>query len=175
MRNMAAKNPEKTDVIFSLELVLEEQRRDYDVLAKLHERTETKTYTLLAASFALLTYLYSSVADKQNSFADRLFIPEQLYGVVIYFGALFVFLISIAILLYAIKVPYKVATAFDNEQDDEILADYEKYLRYMKKRYLRASSINIKAYQRKHSLYNLAFLPLVLSAILLLSIKTFGG
>lgn len=154
---------------------VEEQRRDYDVLARLFERTETKTYTLLAAAFALLTYLYSSVAEKQASFADRLFIPDELYGVVIYFGALLVFLGSIAILLYAIKVPYKVATAFDNEQEDEKLEDYETYLQYMKKRYLRASGINLKAYQRKHSLYNLAFLPLVLSGILLLSIKTFGG
>lgn len=163
---------DKRDIIRSLELALDEQRRDFDYLDRLYERAKIKNITFLAAAFALLAYVYTG--NNPLSLRTRLFIPEQVYGIVLYIIGLSLFLTAIIMLLSALR-PQLISTAYDNNQESILLQDYEQYLQYMSRRYLLASKINGQAYARLQNLLNLSFMPLVGGGILLLLLKTFGG
>jgi hypothetical protein len=163
----------KQDTVRILELKLAEQRNDYDFLEKAYESTKVKNITFLAAGLALLGYLYTTTND--GNLKNKLFIPDQPYGVIIYAISAFLFLSALAALLYALR-PRKWSTAYDDEQE-EILAqqDYEFYLRYMSRRYARISKTNGASYKAKQVLLDMSLLPLVIGGILLLVLKTFGG
>ncbi|MDB5185996.1 MAG: hypothetical protein JWL85_519 [Candidatus Saccharibacteria bacterium] len=165
---------EREERIRSLELALEEQRRDHEVFARLYEEAKTKNFTFLAAALALLGFLYGVTPDTAHTLAEKLFIPKEPYGVIIYFLSLAAFLGSIGALLFALK-PLPWSTSYDNDQEEDLIKDYEGYLQYMKKCYLRASHINIKSYSKKQIMLNMSFIPLLVGGILLLLLKTFGG
>lgn len=160
--------------IKSLELQLEEQRRDHDCIERLYESAKVRNITYLAAGLALLGYLYASTPESAVTLKDKLFIPDESYGVIIYALSLAIYLFALAVLLFALR-PMSWSTAHDDEQEDCVTKDYVHYLKYMRRRYLRASKINTSSYGKKQAFLNLAFPPLVLGAILLLLLKTFGG
>ncbi|HEY1644781.1 MAG TPA: hypothetical protein VGF75_00145 [Candidatus Saccharimonadales bacterium] len=164
----------KAERIKSLELAIEEQRRDYDVVKHLYSRAQTKIISFLTAGFVLLGFLYSNVSSN-TSLSAKLFIPKEPYGVIIYFISLAAYLSSLMMLLLALK-PRSWSTAFDDEQEDIIMQQgYEEYLIYMKKRYLRCSRINTKSYNAKSGLLDMSLLPMLVGGIMLLILKTFGG
>lgn len=161
--------------IRSLQLGIEEQRRDHDSLERMYEQVKTKNVTFLAGALGLLGYLYGSVGNGGSSLRQKLFVPEAPYGVVIYWLAFSLFISAIVMLLYSAFKSRPWSTAYDDEQEDCIAEDYESYLKYMKKRYLRASKINGSSYSKKHTLLDISFLPLLSGAIILLLLKSFGG
>jgi hypothetical protein len=171
---MANQDNTRNERMRSLELGLEEQRRDHEVFSTLYAQAKTKNITFLAAALALLGFLYGTTPENANTLAEKLFIPQEPYGVIIYFLSLTAFLLSIGVLLFALR-PQPWGTAYDNNQEDCIADDYERYLEYMKKCYLDASAMNIASYRRKQNLLNIAFMPLLTGGILLLLLKTFGG
>lgn len=165
---------ENNDRIKTLELRLDEQRRDHDCIERLYESAKIRVITYLAAGLALLGYLYASVPTSATTLKDKLFFPNEPYGAIIYALALAIYMFGLVTLLVALR-PMNWSTAYDNEQEDILMQDYETYLNYMSKRYLRASRINGKSYSNKQHMLNLAFPSIVLGAILLLLLKTFGG
>lgn len=172
----AQKNPkteaDKKERIKCLELAIEEQRRDYDVLHSLHEGVKVKNITFLAAALALLGYLYTG---NKGNLKEKLFIPSQAYGVVFYVAGALLLLGAVAGLITALVRIHPWQTAYDNEQEDDIMNNYEKYLRYMKKRYLKVSRNNGSSYENRRKLLNNSFWALLVGGTILLLIKTFGG
>jgi hypothetical protein len=79
----------KPDRIRALELAIEEQRRDYDCLNGLYDHAKVKNFTFLAAALALLGYLYTGSSNGTESLEDKLFIPDEPYGVILYAFGLF--------------------------------------------------------------------------------------
>lgn len=161
------------DRIKILELEIEEQRRDYDVLKEAYESAKVKNITFLAAGLALLTYLYASTSG--SNLREKLFIPKEAYGVIIYGASAAMFLFALAMLLYALKTR-RWSTAYDNNQEEMVSAHgYEYYLQYMKRRYLSVYSNNSATYKAKQTLLDMSFIPLVSGGIILVVLKTFGG
>lgn len=164
----------KDDKILALELALEEQRKDYDILHGLHEAVKIRVITFLAAALGLLAYLYTT-DGKGTSLKDRLFVPDEPYGVIFYAFGLLLLLSSVATLMVALIKTREWHTAYDNSQEEGLLEDYEKYLQYMRNRYLKISRINGSGYEKRRYLLSISFLPLVIGATILLLLKTFGG
>lgn len=162
----------KDERIAVLKVEIEEQRRDFDFLERLAERAGLKNITYLTASLVLLGYLYTG--NEQTNLRTKLFIPNEPYGVIIYALAFLLFISAIAMLLMALK-PRTWFTAYDNDQEDILTEDEERYLKYMKKRYVVCSKNNAASYGKKQALLEMSFPPLVLGGILLLLLKTFGG
>ena len=162
----------KENRIKSLELAVVEQRRDWDALNQAYESAKRKNISFLAAAFALLGYLYGSNIQPHKSIRERLFIPHEAYGIIIYGLAAALYLFAIAALMMALRSNGWL-TAYENEQEDELLEDYEKYLKYMQKRCLKCSDNNLSSYNAKYSWLEMSFLPLLLGGILLLVLKIF--
>lgn len=162
----------REDMIRSLELAVEEQRRDWDALNQAYEAAKRKNITFLAAAFALLGYLYGSNIQPHESIRERLFMPHEAYGIIVYALAAGLFLFGIATLMLALRSK-GWSTAYEDDQEDDLLTSYEKYLRYMNKRYLKCSNNNRNSYNAKYILLEMSFLPLVMGGILLLILKIF--
>jgi hypothetical protein len=162
----------KAERIRILELGLEEQRRDYDVLNAAYETARVKNITFLAAALALLAFLYAN--NKGSTLREKLFIPHESYGVIIYALSFGTFVFSVAVLLMALK-PQRWSTAFENNQEDSVAQDHEEYLVYMKRRYIACSNVNSGSYAKKQGLLDLSLIPLIAGGIILLVLKTFGG
>lgn len=172
MRN----NDDHIQKIKCLELTIEEQRRDHDFLDRAYGRVNTKIITFLAATLGLLGYLYVSDSSAK-SLKDKMFIPDEAYGVVIYAVAFGLFLTGIAALLYALR-PGKWSTAYEVDYvDPNNNCNYEHHLQYMKNRYDKCAQTNGASYVKKQKLLDFSFIPLLLGGILLLILKTFtfGG
>lgn len=150
-----------------LRITIEEQRREYDLLNEAKHQVATKTLTLAGAGLALLTFLYSS---------GDLFVPNELYGKVFYIVGAFLTIGAVCVLLYATKpsgrweLPPETSRLENLDDKDE-----RKYLEYVKDRYLTCYNLNAKHYQTKQRLMNTSFYPLVFGAIILVTIKIFGG
>lgn len=151
-----------------LKTAIEEQRRVYDELVDSKKHLDIKTLTLTGAGLALLTYLYAS---------GSLFIPEQLYGQILYVvGALLLFG-AVGTLLYAVKPSGQ--WEFPTETDEKLVnlseTDEQAFLIYVKNRYIYCYKHNIKYYSKKQRLMNLSFFPLVFGGIILVGIKVLEG
>lgn len=164
----------KEDHLKALELELEEQRRDQDFVTAAYREYGIKNITFLAAALGLLGYLYGGVTADGVSLKQKLFIPDEPYGIIIYALSLGLFLCSIAALLTALK-SRTWSTAYDDETQDGVTGDYETYLKYMIRRYNRSSRINSASYAKKQAAVQNSFIPLLLGGILLLLLKTFRG
>lgn len=154
-----------------LELKIEEQRKDFDVALSFYEQAKVKNITFLASALGLLAYLYANPGEE--SLRDKLFIPSEPYGIIIYGVSFIVFMSSIIMLLIALK-PLNWSTAYVNGQyGDE--GDYLTYLKYINGRYESTSKTNGDSYNKKQTLLDISFIPLLISATILLLLKTFGG
>ncbi len=164
---------EREDRIRSLELALAEQRKDYDQVNAMYESSRVKNYSMFAFMFGLLAYLYTSNGE-DGSIRERLFIPPEAYGIIIYAIAIVLIFYGMKSLIIALKSrPWK--TAYDNEQDGYHMKDYERYLKYMRKRYLKCSETNSNSYAEKQELLDEALWPLIIGSIILIVIKIIGG
>jgi hypothetical protein len=157
----------------SLELAIEEQRKDGDLLRRLHESVKVKNITFLAASLGLAAYLYTS--NLGGNIQQRLFIPKEPYGVIFYGLGLILLLFAVGVLMVALGKVRNWHTAYEDDQDSRLMNDYEEYLSYMNQRYTTISTINGSCYEKQRYLVNLSFFPMVLGATILLLLKTFGG
>lgn len=164
----------KEDRVRVLELELEEQRHDYGATLRFYEQARVKNISFLAAALALLTYLYGTVPDGHASLRQRLFIPIQPYGVIVYFIGLALFITAVVLLVYALR-SRTWHTAYDNDQEECVTESYERYLQYMHKRYLTISRLNGATYAKKQGLLEMSLLPLLVGGIVLLVLKIFGG
>jgi|GEM_PF-3274186 len=165
---------EDNDKIKSLNLALEEQRRDYDVLHSLHEAIKIKNLTFLATAFGLLGYLYAANNGSKN-LKKKLFIPDQAYGDIIYVAGILLLLGAIAGFIVVLTKNRVWKTAFQNDQEDKLMDNYQEYLTYMHKRYKHISKVNGECYEKRRYLLNISFMAMILGGSILVTIKTFGG
>ncbi len=161
------------DKVRALELALQEQRKDYDILHGMHEGLKIRNITFLAAALGLLGYLYTGT--EKGSLKERLFLPDEPYGVIFYASGLLLLLGSIAALMVAMAKNRIWSTAYDDDQEEHLLDSYKGYLIYMIKRYLKISRSNGSCYEHRRYLISISFIPMVLGATILILLKTFGG
>lgn len=145
-------------------IAIDELRRSYDILNKSIDKLQLKTLTFLAATFALLTYLYGG---------SDLFIPAQVYGRVFYFIGLGLVLAAAIIFLLGLKpATYTLTTTIKKLRNISEKSETD-YLEYVKSEYVDSFVHNSKIYEAKHALFNVGFIFLVIGAFILIVIKTF--
>lgn len=148
------------------ELLLEELRIIYSRLDEALSTAKTRILTFLGAGLALLSYLYGS---------GSLFIPEQRYGVVLYFIGLGLVIAGMGFLLRGLR------TSFWSVPLETKLLKMHRYKTHLElleeliDEYTECLTSNIVRYEAKVSSLNSGFFSLLCGAILLLVIKNIGG
>jgi hypothetical protein len=148
-----------------LETAITEQRRVYDWLSTGYDQAKIKVLTFFGGGLGVLTFLYSS---------GDTFIPHELYGKVFYFIGLGLMIFGLSTLVTAVQRRH---WEFPTETRDLKALQYETkrdYLEYIRDRYVACYELNVKAYDDKHKLLDIAFYPLVFGAIILVVLKIFG-
>jgi hypothetical protein len=124
-------------------MVIEEQRRDYDYLLRIYERAGSKENVLLTATFGIIAYLYyNAPAGSKHTIAERLFVPQQDYGKVIYIIAASFFILGLFRLIFNVFGDNPWETAYETKKptyDDKSL----RTLKYVKKRYDKVKTTNL--------------------------------
>jgi hypothetical protein len=161
-----------TDSTDSLKTIVEEQRRDYDYLLRIYERAGAKENVLLTATFGILAYLYYTGPDGETtSIAQRLFVPTEDYGLVIYVIAAAFFVYGLFKLMFNVFGGNVWETAYESTKTDH-RDDSTETLRYFKKRYDKCHTTNLNSYQKRIKDLRFCFYCILLSAIILIVIKT---
>jgi len=156
----------------SVNLIIEEQRRDYDYLQNIYERAGAKENVLLAAGYGVVIYLYSTPASSAgNGIIKRLFIPSQDYGLVIYVIAAAFFLYHLFKLTLNVFGDSKWETAYQTSKSS-YSKDPLAIAKYVKKRYDTAHEVNVTSYLKRKRDLKICFYCILISAIILIVIKT---
>lgn len=151
-----------------LQATIAEQQRVYDELVESKRQVNIKTLTLGGAGLALFTYLYTG---------GDLFIPDEIYGRILYVIGAVLALGAEGVLLFAIKPSGRWELPTESEHKLKNLSETSErdYLEYIKDRYIYCFKHNSKHYSKKQRLMNLSFFPLVFGAIILVAIKVLEG
>lgn len=156
----------------SLKTIVEEQRRDYDYLLRIYERAGAKENVLLTATFGILAYLYYTGPDGEaTGIVQRLFVPQEDYGLVIYMIAAAFFIYGLFRLMFNVFGGNQWETAYESNKANYD-SDSVKTLRYFKKRYDQCHKTNLASYKRRTRDLRFCFYCILLSAIILIVIKT---
>jgi hypothetical protein len=158
----------------SLLLIIEEQKRDYDYLLHIFNRLRATEGLLLTAGFGIVAYLYGSGASGRSSeLLQRLFFPAEQYGQVIYLIAMGFFAYAMYELMSKVFGKNHWMTAYDSSKDSYTYKALDTLI-YIKQRYDECGVHNGKRYfERKDGLSSL-FYRILVSAIILIVIKTLG-
>ncbi len=161
-----------TEKIKSLKLIIEEQRRDYDYLLHIYNRTRATENILLTASFGIIAYLYHPISDSSGmSIAKRLFLPAEDYGKVIYFIAAAFFAYAVLKLTLTVFGDNPWETAYETPKDNYTHRHLDT-LEYVKERHDTCQKTNSKNYLDRKKQLVFLFYCILLSAIILIVIKT---
>ncbi len=161
----------KKDEGKSLELIIQEQRRDYDYLTSIYDRMRATENVLLTASFGIVTYLYyRAPAGSKSSIADRVFFPQEDYGKVIYIIAAGFFVFGIFKLMITVFGYNPWQTAYEREKT--FSHNRLETLEYVKNRYDICLESNGKNYAKRKRELIFLFYCMLISAIILVVIKT---
>lgn len=157
----------------ALHLIIEEQRRDYDYLLKIYDRAGAKENVLLAAGYGIVAYLYSNgpTDGKSAGIIGRLFVPAQDYGLVIYVIAASFFTYGLFKLTLNVFGDSEWETAYETAKKSYSKDSYS-VATYVKKRYDIAHKINLESYIKRKRDLKLCFYCILISAIILIVIKT---
>jgi len=158
--------------IKSLKAIITEQTRDYDYLKSIYDRMRATASILLTAAFGVIAYLYyNAPLGQKTSIGQRLFVPSEDYGKVIYFiaGGFFIYGVFKLMLLVFGDNPWM--TTYENEKKD-YSNDEAANLQYIKKRYDKCLNFNGKKYEERRVELKFLFFCLLISAIVLIVIKT---
>jgi hypothetical protein len=162
-------NPQDED---SLELIIEEQKRDYDYLKSIYDRTRSTENVLLTATFGILAYLYyNAPLGVKSTIAERLFVPAEDYGKVIYFIAAGAFIYGLFKLMLTVFGNNPWMTAYESDAKDHC-DNPLRTLKYIKKRYDECHDFNLGMYEKRKKELVFSFFCILISAIVLIVIKT---
>jgi hypothetical protein len=159
----------KTERRESLAYIVEEQRRDYDYLLHIYNRMRATEGLLLTATFGIVAYLYYS--GKDGSILDRLTIPAEDYGKIIYLiaGSFFFYgLIKLMINVFG-RNPWE--TVYQSNKTDYSYKPMET-LEYIKNRHDECQKCNGDQYNKRKNELGFLFYCILISAIILIVIKT---
>lgn len=151
-----------------MQVIVEEQRRDYDYLLKIYDRAGAKENVLLTATFGIIAYLYYSPPDGNTGIVQRLFVPQEDYGVVIYIIAAGFFIFALFKLMLNVFGDNKWETAYESAKN-EYAGDQ---LQYVKNRYDACHTTNLESYNKRKRDLRFCFYCILVSAIILIVIKT---
>lgn len=159
--------------IESFKLVIEEQRRNYDYLLHIYNRMRATESVLLAATVGIIAYVYIDPNGNgaKTTLTERLLIPDESYGQVIYFIALGFFVFGVARLTLNVFGDNPWDTAYETARINYSNKPL-KNLRYMKKRYDECQKLNAAAYTKRKDQLRFLFFCIFISAIILISIRT---
>lgn len=156
----------------SLKLIIEEQKRDYDYLLHIYNRMRAAESILLTATFGIVAYLYYSGPNGENpGILDRLFVPTEDYGRVIYFIAAGFFIYGLVKLIMNVFGNNPWMTAYESHKDSYPHKALET-LEYIKIRYAECQEFNGEKYRKRKEGLNFLFYCIFISAIILMVIKT---
>jgi len=151
------------DQIKLYKLSIEELRRMHDEIASAYNNVKIKIITFIGGGLALLNYLYSN---------GELFIPKETYGRIFYLLGLTFCITALLILFLATQpVEWRLPTESKNHKNHNI---YLKFLKYVRKEYVEAISINTSHLGKKQKRLNLASSLLIVGTVVLLVIKNFN-
>jgi hypothetical protein len=159
-----------------LRTAVEEQRRFHDELTSSFRSLRTKILSFIGAILALLAFLYASAADagKNVPTADRLFIPDELYGLIFYFVGLACLLYALARLVHGAKPDVQWNVPFEHKDYLELKESDERlYLEKLKNEYVSCGQMNITVHEKKSEAIADSFYPLLIGAILLVVLRYF--
>jgi hypothetical protein len=163
--------PQDGSGVESLKIIIEEQRRDYDYLLHIYNRTRATESILLTATFGVVAYLYySAPVGSKTTIATRLFFPTEDYGKVIYVIAAGFFAYGILKLMLTVFGNNPWETAYDG--NDPQNGTEQSTLEYIKKRYNECHAFNSQTYIKRKDNLEFLFFSIIISAIILIVIKT---
>lgn len=149
-----------------LKVTIEELRRTNDWLSEAYDKVKVKTFTFLGGGLGLLVFLYSPDGD--------IFFPIETYGRIFYVIG-FASLVSSLVMLFFSLLPRMWIFSIDRDEIVEMnFTDDNHYLQYVKSNQLKAYEANSKTYAKNHRVLALSFYPLIIGAIILIVLKTFG-
>lgn len=156
----------------SLKVIIEEQHRDYDYLLHIYNRLRATESVLLTATFGIIAYLYyGAPADGKTNIAQRLFLPPQDYGKVIYFMAAAFFFYGLIRLMLNVFGDNPWETVYESSKNDYTF-DHIGTLEYVKKRYDECHEFNGSQYLKRKKELTFLFFSILISATILIVIKT---
>lgn len=156
----------------SLDIILGQQQQDNDYLLHIYNRMRAGQSILLTASIAVIVYLYSVPAGTgRASIAERLFIPQEDYGKVIYFIAAGFFIYGVIKLMINVFGSHPWITSYDSTKDNYI-HDPEATKEYYKKRNDMCLKENGASYYKHKQELTYLFYSITISAIILVVIKS---
>lgn len=160
-----------------LKIAVDEQRRFHDELTSSFRGMRAKTLYFIGATLALLTFLYAGASSSKGmhiSVKERLFIPDELYGLIFYFTGLALVLYALAKLVHGAKPDAKWTVPF--EQEDLLTldeTDERRFLENLKNEYVKTTIANLEIHTKKSVALKDAFYPLLVGAILLVVLRYF--
>lgn len=160
--------------IQTLKLVIDEQKKDYDYLLHIYNRMRATENILLTAAFGVIAYLYYPTASEGSGASDiaqRFFFPYESYGQVIYFIAAAFFLYGIVKLTLNVFGDNPWQTTYETTKKDYTLKPLDT-LRYIKERYDECHNFNVEMYNKRKKELKFLFFCIIISAIILIVIKT---
>lgn len=161
--------------IESLKLIIDEQKRDNEYLLHIYNRMRATEGLLLTASFAIIAYLYSAGPEDngKTTVLDRLFFPTEEYGQVIYFIAMGFLAHGVYKLMTKAFGKNPWMTAYDRQKDNYTYETLDT-LEYIKDRYEECFDYNVSRYKQRKDELGRLFYQVLISAIILIVIKTLG-
>lgn len=162
----------RQDKIKSLQLLIEEQHRDYDYLLHIYNRMRATEGVLLTAVFAVSAYLYHALQEGTNlTIRQRFFWPAEDYGKVIYLAAAIAFAYATIKLMLNVFGNNPWQTAFESSKDNYSYDELET-LEYIKSRYGECQTYNCQRYIKRKKELTFLFFCILISATILIVIKT---
>ena len=161
-----------------LQLALEEQRRFHDELTTSFDGQRNKIVYFIATALAILTFLYSGATDSAKSISERLFIPDELYGIIFYFFGLFSLLYALVELIKGARPDTQWEVPSDaieqhalGDVNDQI--SKKAFLQSLVNEYEVSSTKNLTVHGKKSEAIKSAFFPLLIGAIILVVLRFF--
>ncbi|HEV2402854.1 MAG TPA: hypothetical protein VGS08_01495 [Candidatus Saccharimonadales bacterium] len=160
--------------IKTIKLYIEEQRRYHDELTLANITARAKIITYTGAVLALLAFLYVGALDSRKTVAQKLFIPQQLYGKLFYYFGLFAVLYALGKLIHGSRPSgiWTVAVESKDVSTVETMSE-ESYLIKLKNDYEVARKSNIQQYDRRQTALGDSFYPMLMGAIILIVLRYF--
>ncbi len=157
----------------SLKVIIAEQKQDLDYLLHIYNRARAIEGLLLTATFGILGYLYSNPKNfgEKTSISERVFLPHEDYGKVIYFIAVAFFAYSLIKLTLLVFGKHPWMTSYEIPKDN-YANSLNETLEYYKNRNDKCLEYNGDKYYKRKETLNFLFYSILISAIILIVIKT---
>lgn len=153
---------------------IRQQERFHDELTAEKNRIKTKNYTYIAAIFTFFAFIYSSALNDSKPVQDRLFIPDELYGIIFYAAGLFFLMYALGKLIHGAR-PYGVWYVGYESEDAEAVETMSEddYMVKLKNDNETAHERNIAQYNKHYIAVKDSFYPMVIGAIVLVVLRYF--